>query len=165
MQGTTITISEMCVQIFSASLSKIFLVLIRIQQDGTKLMCTGLNVKYLLFLSDLNRTLHLSTDFRNVLIKFCEHPCSCSMQPHRQTDRWFRYDEAISRLSQFCKCASDSHLICVPSNCVWACVFLQSYSRYYMWMVSRRNIFKKKNFQNIIMYNIQNISLKPTYIP
>jgi hypothetical protein len=37
------------------------------------LMCIGVNLKYLLFLSHLNRTLHLSTDFPTVLIKLGTH--------------------------------------------------------------------------------------------
>jgi hypothetical protein len=56
---------EMCVLIFSTTLSSTFLV-VKIICEVWSYMCNGLNVKYPLFLLDLNDTRIFPTDFRNI---------------------------------------------------------------------------------------------------
>ena len=88
-----------CVLIFTTTFSETFLIPTIVQQ-GTIITVHRSKVKYPLILSDFNETWIFSTDFRKTLKfqiswKSVQWECSCCMR----TDM---YDEASSRVTQFC---------------------------------------------------------------
>jgi hypothetical protein len=76
-------------------------------------MCTGLHVKYPLFLSHLNDTLSFSKDFRKtpkyqISWKFVQWESSCSMRTDGQTDGQTDKTKVTVAFSQFCGRADNS---------------------------------------------------------
>ena len=63
-------------------------------------MSKRVHVKYLLFLSDLNKTWLLSTDFRKKKAQISSFTKIRQVEADRRTDG---NDEANSRFSQFCE--------------------------------------------------------------
>jgi hypothetical protein len=75
-----------------------------------KKTCIGLHIMFPLFLSDFNETLIFSIEFLinpqiSNIIKICPVGAEFIIRAGGQTNR---HNEANSRISQFCECASDS---------------------------------------------------------